>query len=85
MNLRNSGDKSKCLCSICDNFTMATFKVRDVPFSDGSGIVNNILAGVCDVCDSVACIPHQETLKVKEALDLIRQAAADTAGLVSPQ
>jgi hypothetical protein len=41
--------------------------VRDVPFFDGSGIVDDILVAVCDECNNVVAIPAQ-------SLDAIRIA-----------
>ena len=50
-----------------------TFCVRDVPFSDGSGIVEQILVGVCDQCKRVIAIPAQSTPKIKETKYFIDQ------------
>ncbi len=55
----NTGDKSKAICEDCNRMVSTTFIVRDVPFFDGSGIVNDILVSVCDDCDNVVAIPAQ--------------------------
>lgn len=67
MKLWNEGDKSKAVCSYCREVVPTTFKRRDVPFSDGKGIVNDILAGVCDLCDHVVSTPPQSTVSIKAA------------------
>lgn len=62
-----SGDKSKALCHNCKYLVSTTFQFRNVPFSDTGEIAKNILAGVCDECDSVVSIPYQSTPDIKEA------------------
>ena len=70
----NIGDKGKAACDKCGKFTPITYCLRDVPLSDSSyGIVDNILVGVCDICDSVITMPNQSTPQVKEKLSLIRE------------
>lgn len=63
------GDKSKAVCNDCAAMVSTTFKVRGVPFSDGSGTVENILAGICDQCDRVVSIPNQSAQNIKKAFD----------------
>ena len=73
MKIIKVGDTQKAACNNCKSFQNVTFKLRDVPFSDGSGIVKNVLVGVCDSCDSVAVLPHQPTLIVKKQLVIQRK------------
>ena len=40
---------------------------RDVPFSDGSGVAKNIMAGVFDHCCDVVSIPAQSVPAIREA------------------
>lgn len=61
------GDKSKAICQDCKSLVDTTFKLRDVPFSDGSGVVKNILTGVCDQCGRIVSIPHQSTTTIKRS------------------
>ncbi len=74
MKILKVGDTQKAACNKCKSFEAVTFKLRDVPFSDGSGIVKNVLAGVCDQCDSIAVLPHQSTPAVKRQLEVQRKA-----------
>src|SRR5581483_11883041 len=50
-----------------DGRVSTTFKYRDVPFSDGSGIAKKILVGVCDECGRIVSIPPQSTPSIKAA------------------
>jgi RNase P subunit RPR2 len=61
------GDKSHAICPHCRQLVASTFRRRDVPLSDGSGLVRDLLVVVCDVCDTVVAIPAQSTSAVKEA------------------
>jgi|TARA_R110000868_G_scaffold286963_1_gene547368 hypothetical protein len=74
MKIFKVGDKKKAICETCESLTDATFMLRDVPFSDGSGIVKNVLAGVCDSCNEVVLIPHQSTPAIKKQLDAQKKA-----------
>lgn len=74
MNILKEGDKKRAACEHCGTFRMATFQLRDLPFSDGSGVVKQVLAGVCDHCGSVAVIPHQSTPAIKKQRDVQRKA-----------
>lgn len=73
MKILKEGDTKKVACETCRSFQNATFRLRDVPFSDGSGLVKNVLVGVCDVCGSVAVVPHQSTPLIKKQLDKQRK------------
>lgn len=68
MKLHREGDRGKALCQDCGDVVATTFKRRDVPFDDGSGIVRNLLVHVCDSCGRVVGMPAQSTPAVAEAL-----------------
>ena len=67
MKLYIEGDESKALCSHCKGLVDTTFKYRDVPFSDGSGVVEGLLVAVCDTCDQVVATPPQSTPRIKQS------------------
>jgi hypothetical protein len=46
-----------------------TFTPRDVPLSDGSGTVKNLLAATCDCCGSVVALPAQSAPAIAASLD----------------
>ncbi len=73
MKILKEGDTKKVACNTCESFQNATFILRNVPFSDGSGLVKNVLVGVCDACDSVAVVPHQSTPVIKKQLEKLRK------------
>jgi hypothetical protein len=73
MKIFKVGESQKAACEKCQSFENATFKLRDVPFSDGKGIVKNVLVGVCDKCDSVTVLPHQSTPAVKKQYEAKRK------------
>ena len=60
-------DKSKAVCADCIALVSTTFMLRNVPTSDGRGIVKQVLAGVCDHCDSVVSIPNQSAPFIDKA------------------
>jgi len=74
MKILKVGDTAKAACDTCKSFQDVTFKLRDTPFSDGSGIVKNVLVGVCNTCNSVAVLPHQSTPAVKKQLEKQRKS-----------
>jgi hypothetical protein len=61
------GEKARAACETCRVVSDMTFRRRDVVFSDGSGVVPDLLAGVCDTCDEVICIPASSTEDVRRA------------------
>jgi len=73
MKIFKVGESQKAACEKCQSFENSTFKLRDVPFSDGSGMVKNVLVGVCDKCDGVNILPHQSTPVVKRQLEVQRK------------
>ncbi len=74
MKILKVGDKAKAACETCQAVTGITYQLRDVPFSDGSDLTKNILAGVCDVCGAVTVIPHQSTPAIHSTLERQRKA-----------
>ncbi len=74
MKILKVGDTKKAACNTCESFQDVTFQLRDTPFSDGSGIVKNVLVGVCNACDSVAVLPHQSTPAIKKQLEKQRKS-----------
>lgn len=60
-------DKSKAVCEDCKALVSTTFMLRNVPFLNGRGLVKQLLAGVCDHCDSVVSISHQSAQFIKKA------------------
>ena len=67
MKLLQENDNGKAICNHCNEVVTTTYKRRDVPFSDGQGMTNSILVGVCDKCDQVVAVPAQSTPAIKEA------------------
>ncbi len=67
MKLFIDGEKSRAICSHCKDMVPVTFMRRDVPFSDGKGAAQDILVGVCGVCDQVVSIPAQSTPAISES------------------
>lgn len=65
-----AGDKSQAICSHCEALVETTFAYRNLPFDDGSGTVEDVLAAVCDVCGHVASIPAQSTVAIRRARDI---------------
>jgi len=74
MEILKVGDTRKAACNHCQSFESVSFQLRSVPFNDGSGFVNNVLAGVCTRCDTVAVIPSQSTPAIKKQLDKQRSS-----------
>jgi len=73
MNIWKVDDKSKAACANCGAFVDVTYALRDVPLSDESDIVKDVLVGVCDRCDSVCLLPHQSVPKVTRTMDRQRK------------
>ncbi|MFT4925498.1 MAG: hypothetical protein ACI8WB_001591 [Phenylobacterium sp.] len=74
MKIVKVGDNQKAACNDCQSFQQVTFKLRDVPFSDGSGMVKHVLVGVCDCCGGVVLLPHQSVPAVQRQLATQRKA-----------
>ena len=69
MKIFELGESQLAACETCKCFSNSTFKIRNVPLSDGSGIVNELLVGVCDICDTVNILPHDQVSLVKKQLE----------------
>ena len=67
MKFYKSGERSKAVCESCADIVATTFAYRDVPFSDDSGSVPNLLVAVCDRCGDVVAIPAQSTPSIRNA------------------
>lgn len=74
MKIFKVGDTQQAVCESCKSIENATFALRDVPFSDGSGIVKKVLVGVCNKCDEVIFTPHQSAPAIKKQLDSQRKS-----------
>lgn len=74
MRIFRVGDTQKAICHSCKGIQDAIFGLRDVPLSDGGGLVKNVLVGICPICDDVILLPHQSTPLVKQHLDTRRKA-----------
>ncbi len=66
-------DASRAVCDNCKKFVGITYRLRDVPLSDGAGTVKDVIAGVCDQCDSVCVLPHQSVPAVAETMSKTRK------------
>lgn len=64
--------KGRAVCYKCEDIPTITYLARDVPFSDNRGVVEGLLVGVCDDCDSVITTHPQSTTKIKEALEKLK-------------
>lgn len=73
MDIVKVGDVAQVICSHCKALTRATYKLRDVPFSDGSGTAKRVLVGVCDQCDQVSVLPNQSIPAVKRQFEAQRK------------
>ena len=73
MKIFKVGESQKAACNKCQSFENATFQLRDVPFSDGTGVVKKVLVGVFDKCESVTVLPHQSTPAVKRQYEAKRK------------
>jgi hypothetical protein len=65
MKLLLEDDHGKALCEHCQQIVTTNYVRRNVPFSDGHGEAKDVLAGVCDVCDTIVAIPAQSTAALK--------------------
>ena len=73
MNIIKVGDTARAACDTCKKFVGVTYGLRDVPLSDGVGTVKDVIAGVCDQCDSVCVLPHQSVPAVAETISRARK------------
>ncbi|MDW5498895.1 hypothetical protein R6Y99_03660 [Pseudomonas lundensis] len=73
MKIVKEGDTRSVLCQNCGK-SVATYRLRDVDFSDRRGTVKNILAAVCNQCDAVVSIPAQSTPRIKSEFEQAKSA-----------
>jgi len=73
MEIVKSEETSTAVCKSCKTFVDVTYRLRDVPLSDGSDIVKDVLVGVCDICDDVCVLPHQSVPKVSKTMEQQRK------------
>jgi hypothetical protein len=59
-------NKGNALCETCQGKVSTTYQRRNVPLSDGSDTVPNVLVGVCDTCDEVVTLPHKSVPRVSQ-------------------
>lgn len=57
----------RALCSFCGEVRTLTLQKRDVPLS-GGGVVEDLVVGVCDVCERAVSIPQSSVPQVAEAI-----------------
>lgn len=69
MKIYRDGDLSRVLCHTCKSVKESKYTLRDVPLSDGSGVVKNVLASVCNTCGSVCSIPQQSLPLVQQTIN----------------
>ena len=63
------GDETLAVCNACSAMVSATYRVRAVPFDDGTGVAPGILVAVCDGCNDVIGIPAQSTPAIKDVME----------------
>ena len=73
MKIVKVGDTARAACDPCKKFVGVTYRLRDVPLSNGVGTVKDVIAGVCDQCDSVCVLPHQSVPAVAETISRTRK------------
>ena len=74
MKIVKDGDHGRAICSSCKGMQSITYRLRTVPFDDGTGEVKDLLTGVCDSCGEVATIPHQSVPAIKRVREKKRQS-----------
>lgn len=68
MKIYKDGDAGKGLCESCKGIVNTTYRIRDLPLSEGNQKVKGALCIVCDSCDSVIGFPQQSLHRVQEAV-----------------
>ena len=61
-----TGSRGYALCETCEGKVEITYRERNVPLSNGSATVPDVLVGVCDTCDNVTTLPHQSVQLVAD-------------------
>lgn len=72
MKIVKEGEQTQVVCHNC-GLSNATYQLRDLEFSDNSGLVKNLLAAVCVSCGEVASIPAQSSEQIRAELDKQKQ------------
>lgn len=73
MEIIKEGDTLQVICHTCGR-AEATHRLRDVPFSDHSGMVKNLLVAVCNGCQQVVAVPAQSAAQVKAAFTKVKSS-----------
>lgn len=68
MKIYRDGDLGRVLCHACKSIKESKYTLRDVPLSDGSDVVKNVLVSVCNTCNSVCSIPQQSLPLVQQVV-----------------
>ncbi len=67
MRILKEGDRGQAACPTCEAVVATHYEYRTVHLEQTGVDVENVLVGVCNVCDSTITIPAQSTPKLKEA------------------
>lgn len=67
MRLLREGYRRKAICPACERRVNTHYEYRTVHLEQTGVDVENVLVGVCDVCDRTVSIPAQSMPKLKEA------------------
>jgi hypothetical protein len=59
MKIYKVGDVVQAVCHTCKSVQDAVFKLSDVPLSDNSCTVKNVLVGFCKSCNEMIVMPQQ--------------------------
>lgn len=62
-----AGEHSEALCHICKDWRDITFARRPFLLEQPTVVVNDVLVGVCNTCDTTISIPHQSSRKLRAA------------------
>ena len=68
MKFYNIGDVRKALCNECKDIVPTSFQLRDVPLSDGSKVVKDVLVSVCTDCGQICGLPQQSLSLVQDTI-----------------
>ncbi len=67
MRILKEGDKSRAICSKCEDIKTITYFYRDYTLKSGKKIPN-VLQGICQNCDTAITIPAQSAPKIQQAI-----------------
>lgn len=68
------GDKSKGICSSCEQIVETVFKKTDLHIPEECVMVKGILASFCVHCNDRIGIPAQSTPEIKKQIHAAREA-----------